>query len=92
MLSPDESTISSFEASLPCSNEIVVQLRHHNHAGGENIYPREIEERLCCHSSISDAAVVGLKNDRYGEVPAAFVKHRQGGGDAGLGWWGVRAT
>ncbi|KAJ4393918.1 hypothetical protein N0V93_003135 [Gnomoniopsis smithogilvyi] len=41
--------------------------------GGENIYPLEIEERLMAHPSISLAVVVGLKDDHYGEVVAAFL-------------------
>ncbi|PWY65929.1 acetyl-CoA synthetase-like protein [Aspergillus eucalypticola CBS 122712] len=42
--------------------------------GGENIFPREIEERLTTHPSISEASVVGIKNERYGEVVGAFLK------------------
>ncbi|RFU27826.1 hypothetical protein B7463_g8521, partial [Scytalidium lignicola] len=43
--------------------------------GGENIYPIEIEERLCAHPAISRAAVVGIRNARYGEVVGAFLHH-----------------
>ncbi|KAH7354822.1 hypothetical protein BKA65DRAFT_604925 [Rhexocercosporidium sp. MPI-PUGE-AT-0058] len=46
--------------------------------GGENIYPLEIEERLLRHGAIADASIVGLKDDRYGEVVAAFVSNRPG--------------
>lgn len=42
--------------------------------GGENIYPREIEDRLMCHPSITEASVVGLSNERYGEVVGCFLK------------------
>ncbi|KAJ2979895.1 hypothetical protein NQ176_g2967 [Zarea fungicola] len=42
--------------------------------GGENILPRDIEERLEQHEDISLAAVVGLADEHYGEVPAAFLK------------------
>ncbi|RDW95257.1 hypothetical protein BP5796_01020 [Coleophoma crateriformis] len=42
--------------------------------GGENIYPLEIEERLTQHPNISQAAVVGLHDRKYGEVPAAFLE------------------
>lgn len=42
--------------------------------GGENIYPLEIEERLLEHSSISQAAIVGVKDAKYGEVIAAFLQ------------------
>lgn len=41
--------------------------------GGENIYPLEIEERLMAHPTISLAVVVGLKDEHYGEVVAAFL-------------------
>lgn len=43
-------------------------------SGGENILPRDIEERLEQHEDISLAAVVGLADEHYGEVPAAFLK------------------
>ncbi|KAH8817446.1 hypothetical protein F5884DRAFT_668161 [Xylogone sp. PMI_703] len=43
--------------------------------GGENIYPVEIEERLCEHTAISRAVVVGIRNARYGEVVGAFLQH-----------------
>ena len=42
--------------------------------GGENIFPLEIEERLLVHDSIAEASVVGLKDERYGEVVAAYLK------------------
>lgn len=42
--------------------------------GGENIFPREIEERIVSHPEISEASVVGIKDARYGEVVGAFVK------------------
>ena len=41
--------------------------------GGENVYPREIEEVLYQHPAIVDAAVVGKPHHLYGEVVAAFV-------------------
>jgi fatty-acyl-CoA synthase len=41
--------------------------------GGENIYPREIEEFLYAHPDISDVQVVGVPDERYGEEIAAFV-------------------
>ncbi|KAE8336227.1 hypothetical protein BDV24DRAFT_168475 [Aspergillus arachidicola] len=40
----------------------------------ENIYPTEIEERLMEHPDIEQAAIVGLKDDKYGEVVAAFLQ------------------
>ena len=41
--------------------------------GGENIYPREIEEFLYTMEGISDVQVVGAPDEKYGELPAAFV-------------------
>ena len=42
--------------------------------GGENIYPREIEELLFEHEKIADVAVVGLPDDRWGEIVGAFIR------------------
>jgi len=42
--------------------------------GGENIYPREIEELLFEHPRVSDVAVVGLPDERWGEIVGAFVR------------------
>jgi len=41
--------------------------------GGENIYPREVEEFLYAHPDVSDVQVVGVPDERYGEEVAAFV-------------------
>lgn len=41
--------------------------------GGENIYPREIEEFLLSHPAISDAQVFGVSDDKYGEEVCAWV-------------------
>lgn len=41
--------------------------------GGENIYPLEIENVILCNPEIADVAVVGLPDDLYGEVVAAFM-------------------
>jgi fatty-acyl-CoA synthase len=46
--------------------------------GGENIYPPEIEEFLCHHPAISEVAVVGLPDAKYGEAVAAWVVPRTG--------------
>jgi acyl-CoA synthetase (AMP-forming)/AMP-acid ligase II len=42
--------------------------------GGENLYPAEIEAALRAIDGVADACVVGVPDDRYGEVPAAFVR------------------
>ncbi len=41
--------------------------------GGENIYPREIDELLYTHPSVESAAVIGVPDELYGEEVAAFV-------------------
>lgn len=46
--------------------------------GGENIYPREIEEFLYTHPDILDVAVIGVPDERYGEELMAWVKLRPG--------------
>jgi fatty-acyl-CoA synthase len=46
--------------------------------GGENIYPREIEEFLYTHPDIEDAQVIGVPDDRYGEELMAWVRLRPG--------------
>jgi fatty-acyl-CoA synthase len=46
--------------------------------GGENVYPREIEEFLYTHQDILDAQVIGVPDERYGEELMAWVRLRQG--------------
>ncbi|WP_449325423.1 AMP-binding protein [Sphingosinicella xenopeptidilytica] len=46
--------------------------------GGENIYPREIEEFLLTHPHIADAQVIGVPDDRFGEELCAWVMTRGG--------------
>src|SRR4051812_45826086 len=46
--------------------------------GGENVYPREIEEFLFTHPDVEEVAVVGVPDARYGEELAAFVRVRGG--------------
>jgi fatty-acyl-CoA synthase len=46
--------------------------------GGENIYPREIEEFLYTHPKVSDVQVVGLPDERLGEIVLAWIKLRPG--------------
>jgi fatty-acyl-CoA synthase len=42
--------------------------------GGENIYPREIEDLLFAHPDIADAVVVGVPDERWGELPTAVLR------------------
>ncbi|HEY5539925.1 MAG TPA: AMP-binding protein [Coriobacteriia bacterium] len=46
--------------------------------GGENIYPREIEEFLYTMPGIEDAQVVGVPDAKYGEVVGAFIRKQAG--------------
>jgi fatty-acyl-CoA synthase len=46
--------------------------------GGENVYPREIEEYLHTHPAILDVQVVGLPDERFGEEISAWVRLRPG--------------
>ena len=46
--------------------------------GGENIYPREVEEFLYSHPAIEDVQVIGVPDARYGEELCAWVKLRPG--------------
>jgi fatty-acyl-CoA synthase len=46
--------------------------------GGENVYPREIEEFLYTHPSIADVQVIGVPDARYGEELMAWVILRPG--------------
>lgn len=46
--------------------------------GGENVYPREIEEFLYSHPKISDVQVIGVPDPKYGEEIMAWVKLKEG--------------
>ncbi|KEK23017.1 o-succinylbenzoate--CoA ligase [Bacillus gaemokensis] len=42
-------------------------------SGGENIYPAQIEEVLLAHAAVAEAGVVGKVDEKWGQVPAAFI-------------------
>lgn len=46
--------------------------------GGENIYPREIEEFLYTHPKVKDVQVVGIPSEKYGEEVAGFIQLKAG--------------
>ncbi|WNG39182.1 AMP-binding protein [Archangium violaceum] len=46
--------------------------------GGENVYPREIEEFLHTHPGVSEAQVIGVPSEKYGEEVMAWVKTKPG--------------
>jgi acyl-CoA synthetase (AMP-forming)/AMP-acid ligase II len=46
--------------------------------GGEKVFPEEVEEVLKMHSSVADAAVVGVPDERFGEAITALVEPVEG--------------
>jgi fatty-acyl-CoA synthase len=46
--------------------------------GGENVYPREIEEFLYSHPKVQDVQVIGVPDERFGEEVMAWVRLREG--------------
>lgn len=57
---------------------IVDRLRNIYISGGENVAPAEVEEVLRAHPAVAEAAVVGVPDERWGEVGAAVVVRRSG--------------
>ena len=51
--------------------------------GGENIYPREVEEFLYGHPDVADVQVIGVPSEKYGEEVMAWVKMREGATSTG---------
>ncbi|MGB0631932.1 MAG: class I adenylate-forming enzyme family protein [Alphaproteobacteria bacterium] len=47
-------------------------------SGGENIYPKEIEDALYEHDAVGECAVFGIPEEKFGEVPAAYILVKQG--------------
>ncbi|MBO1001671.1 AMP-binding protein [Pseudogracilibacillus auburnensis] len=47
-------------------------------SGAINVYPAEIEEVLYEHPDVTEAAVIGMSNDKWGEVPMAIIHLREG--------------
>jgi fatty-acyl-CoA synthase len=47
-------------------------------SAGLNIYPAEIEQALMRHDAVAEAAVIGLQDDKWGEIPKAVVVLREG--------------
>jgi fatty-acyl-CoA synthase len=46
--------------------------------GGENVYPREVEEFLYTHPAVADVQVVGVPDEKYGEELCAWIRTRDG--------------
>jgi acyl-CoA synthetase (AMP-forming)/AMP-acid ligase II len=47
-------------------------------SGGENVYPAEVENALMAHPAIADVAVIGVPDEKWGEVPKAIVVRKAG--------------
>ncbi len=47
-------------------------------SGGENVYPREVEDVLFSHDAVADVAVIGIPDEKWGESVKAFVVLRNG--------------
>ena len=58
--------------------EIVGRIKDMVIRGGENIYPREIEEFLYSHPDVADVQVIGVPDEKYGEELCAWVRLRDG--------------
>jgi fatty-acyl-CoA synthase len=58
--------------------KIVGRLKDMIIRGGENVYPREIEEFLFTHPDVVDAQVIGVPDERFGEQIMAWVQTREG--------------
>src|SRR5204863_2368747 len=59
--------------------QIVGRLKDMVIRGGENLYPREIEEFLHTHPSVQDVQVFGVPDAKYGEELCAWIRLRDGG-------------
>jgi fatty-acyl-CoA synthase len=68
--------LATIDAEGYCN--IVGRLKDMVIRGGENVYPREIEEFLYRHPKIQDVQVIGVPDDRYGEEICAWIRLRAG--------------
>ena len=75
-LGVDGGDIATIDAEGYC--QIVGRLKDMLIRGGENIFPREIEEFLYTHPKIEDVQVIGVPDPKYGEEVCAWIKLRPG--------------
>ena len=64
-------TRTAFSTSLTARSDMIIR-------GGENIYPREIDEVLYQHPAVAAAATIGVPDPLYGEEVAAFIVLKEG--------------
>ena len=57
---------------------VVDRIKNMYISGGENVYPAEVERVLAIHDAISDAAVIGVPDEKWGESGCAFIVLREG--------------
>ena len=57
---------------------VVGRLKDMYISGGENVYPAEVENRLAGHPAVLEAAVIGIPDERWGEVGCAYLLTRPG--------------
>lgn len=57
---------------------IVDRLKEMIISGGYNIYPRQVEEAIYGHEAVAECAVIGIKHEKWGETPKAFVVVKEG--------------
>ena len=58
--------------------EIVGRIKEMVIRGGENIYPKEIEEVLHRHPDVLEAAVIGIPDERLGEDLCVWIRYQKG--------------
>src|SRR5258708_22653835 len=68
-----------------CYGNIVGRLKDLVIRGGENVYPREVEEFFYSHPAVSDVQVIGVPDASHGEELMAWVKLKEGQTAAGEG-------
>ena len=65
-------------ATPTATTTIVDRVKDMYISGGENVYPAEVEQVLLIHPAVADAAVVGVPDERWGEVGKAWIVARPG--------------
>ena len=60
-------------------------------SGGENIYSREVEEAVVTHEAVSEVAVIGVADEKWGEAVMAVVVLKPGATASAEESWSIRA-